>query len=218
MPQAADPTPRENLIEILAPIMNLPDRTAVAALNQMSWHLFCCYYLLRGLNNEIEDVIGEAADPEFLSAMTSGIAELRTSVDTAIADISVRHFDRLHCSAATGFQDELDGLSDPERILAEADLDPRCRRVAGKRVRACNRPVLYMGGWEWSEGCEIHACSADRDRHKQWRHSLSGTPGAEARLRQARQLTDVAKILLDWWPTVDSIDSVIRNALHESQA
>ncbi len=48
MPPDADPTQRINLAELLAPHMDLPDPMAVAALDQMSWHLFCCYYPFNG--------------------------------------------------------------------------------------------------------------------------------------------------------------------------
>lgn len=219
MPPDADPTPRTNLVDSLAHRMDLPDRQAVAALDQMSWHVFCCYYLLAGFNNEIKDALGAAVEPEFLREMGSRIAELRTDVETALAEISVRHFGSMCCSSAESFQEELDATSDPQSILyPNADFAPQCQKVGGKGVRGCTRHVLYIGGGEWSEGCEAHAFSGDRDRHKQWQNSRDGTPGGEARLHQSRQLTEVAKLLLDWWPTVDCIDSVIRDARRESQA
>lgn len=194
--------------------MALPDRLATAALDQMAWHLFCCHYLLAGFRNEFTEVLGAAVGEEFLEEMTKGISELRFAVETAIAEIAVRHFDRMVCSTADAFQEKLEALSDPEKILfPSAEVAPQCQKVGGRGVRQCNRPVLYIGGCEWSQGCEAHACSGDRDRHKQWQDSLKGTAGDEARLRQVRQLTYVAKFLLEWWPTAENLDSLIQEAL-----
>lgn len=219
MPPDADPQRHRNLVESLAPLMGLPDRLIAAALDQMAWHLICCHYLLGGFRNEFTEVLGAAVGEEFLREATSGISELRVAVETAIAEIAVRHFDRMVCSTADSFQDRLDVLCDPENILfPSAEIAPQCHKVGGRGVRQCTRPVIYIGGGEWSQGCEAHACSADQERHKQWQDSLKGTAGDEARLRQARQLAYVANFLLEWWPTAENLDTLIREALGESPA
>lgn len=218
MPPDADPAPSGNLVESLAPVMALPDRTAVAALDQMHWHLLCCSYLFEGCFDEIVGALKTAADEEFLKGIRAAIAQLRTRVETTVAEISVMHWDRRYVSTAESFQDELDAASDPEMIFFPvANIAPNCQKLIGKGVDPCTRPVLYIGSGEWSEGCEVHASSGDRDRSNQWQHSLNGTPGGEARLRLSWQHTDVAKVLLDWWPTVDCPASLIRDALGKSQ-
>ena len=123
----ADPAPSRNLVESLAPIMALPDRTAVAALDQMHWHLLCCSYLFEGCYDEIVGALKTAADEEFLKGIRAAIAQLRTGVETTVAEISVMHFDRRYVSNAESFQDELDAASDPERIFFPvANPAPNC--------------------------------------------------------------------------------------------
>ena len=137
------PHPRTNLVDSLAHRMDLPDRQAVAALDQMSWHVFCCYYLLAGFNNEIKDALGAAVEPEFLREMGSRIAELRTDVETALAEISVRHFGSMCCSSAESFQEELDATSDPQSILyPNADFAPQCQKV-GERAYAAAPATFF---------------------------------------------------------------------------
>jgi hypothetical protein len=219
MPPDADPTQRINLAELLAPHMDLPDRMAVAALDQMSWHLFCCFYLFEGLRNEISDALKTSANEEFLSEVGSGISQLQISIETTLAEATVMHFDRRFGSFAEDFREKLDAASDPEMLLLPFVTDaPQCQKISGRGVRSCIRPVIYIGDGDWSEGCETHASSNDRDRHNRWFHSLGGLPGAEARLRRSRQLTNVATALLEWWPTVDPLEYEIEIALSELQA
>ncbi|MGV0993781.1 MAG: hypothetical protein ACOYB7_16195 [Mycobacterium sp.] len=218
MQPETNPIPSRGLVESLADVMNLPDRMGVAALDQMSWHLFCCHYLFDGFSHEIQSALKTAVDQQFLSEIGAGIAQLRAGVETTMAEISVMHFDRRYVSSAEAFQDELDATSDPEMIFfPTANPAPQCQKVIGKGVRPCTRPVLYIGGGEWSEGCETHASSGDRDRHKQWDHARDGISGGAAQIRRSRQLTDVARVLLDWWPTIEALDSLIRDALRDSQ-
>lgn len=218
MPPEADPTPNPNLVESLAPLMALPDRTAVAALDQMQWHLLCCSYLFEGFYDEIVGALKTAADEECLKGIRAAIAQLRTGVETTVVEISVMHFDRRCVSTAESFQDELDAASDPEMVFFPvANRAPVCQKLIGKGVHPCTRPVLYLGSGEWSEGCEVHASSSDRDRNSHWQHRLNGTPGVEAQLRLSWQHTDVAKVLLDWWPTVDCPANLIRDAIGKSE-
>ncbi len=214
-----DPAPNANLVEMLAPYLDLPDRIAIAALEQMSWCLFCYYHLFEGLNDEIKGALVGTSGLDLLTEMASGIPDLRISVETALAEISVRHFDQIYSSTAGVIQDELDSAFDPEMIFFPfANVAPQCQKMVGVGIRRCTRLAIYIGSGEWSEGCQTHAPSGDRDRNKQWNHHLDGKPGGEIRLRRSRQVTDVAKALLDWWPTIACPKDAIAAALRESQA
>lgn len=164
--------------------------TALAALDQVCWHLVCCDFLF--------DVI-EAESAIAFHQLAADLEEARFEAERLLQDASRRKGWAAHADGSTAavllkcFEDQF--ADDPPYFDDLAKGWPRC--TATTDGQPCTGIALYLGKGDWSAACEDHATDTDLERKKEWRR------GQDSAHRRAAQRPDrrrrIGAALIEWW-------------------
>lgn len=164
--------------------------TALAALDQVCWHLVCCDFLF--------DVI-EAESNIAFHQLAADVEEARYQAERLLEDASRRKGWAAYSAGSTAavllkrFEDQFE--DDPPIIEDLAQGWPKCKTT--KDGQPCTGIALYLGSGEWSAACEDHATEGDLERRQQWRRRQESAHKHAAQRPDRRR--QVGRALIDWW-------------------
>jgi hypothetical protein len=164
--------------------------TAVAALDQVCWHLTCCDFLFDVIEAEsrvgfhqlaadIEQALYHAEDLLHTTRPRSGRAG---GAEGSTAALLVRRF-----------EDQFD--DDPPIVEDFTKGWPTCKDKSNGQP--CSKAALYLGKGDWSAACENHASAAELDRKAQWRRGQDTAHRRAAQRPERRRR--IGRALIDWW-------------------
>lgn len=165
-----------------------PD-TAVAALDQVCWHLTCCDFLF--------DVI-EAESSIGFHQLADDIEQARFQAERLFYDTARKRGRAVSVGSSAAvllkrFEDQF--ADDPPIVEDFTKGWPKCGNTTDEQP--CSKAALYLGTGDWAAACEIHAAEGELDRYSQWRRQQD-TAHRRAAQRPERRLL-VGRALVDWW-------------------
>ena len=176
---------------------------ALAALDQVCWHLVCCDFLF--------DVI-EAESKIAFHQLAADVENARLDAEGLLREALRRKGWASHATGSTAagflqrFEDQFEG--DPPIIEDIGAGWPQCAKTTGGAP--CTELALYVGNGEWS-GCENHMTEDDRDKHRQWQL------GQDLAHRRGDQQLDlrlrIAHALMDWWSGQSGAQDAFQNGV-----
>lgn len=164
--------------------------SALAALDQVCWHLVCCDFLF--------DVI-EAESAIAFHQLAADVEQARFEAERLLQDASRRKGWAGHSEGSSAavflkrFEDQFE--DDPPILEDFAKGWPRCDNATDGH--SCTKLALYLGKGEWSAACEDHATEAELERRQQWRRAQDSAHRRAAQRPDRRRR--VGRALIEWW-------------------
>ena len=164
--------------------------TAVAALDQVCWHLTCCDFLFDvieaessiGFHQLADDVEQARFQAERLLQTASRRSGKAGSAEGSTAAVLVKRFE--------------DQFADDPPVVEDFTKGwPKCKDTADEQP--CPKAALYLGKGDWAAACEIHASEAELDRYHQWRRGQDNAHKRAAQRPERRRR--IGDALIDWW-------------------
>ena len=210
---------------------------ALAALDQVCWHLTCCDFIFDVVEEESDVLFHQlAADIEQARFRAEGVYEAASQLKRITSDPTnwqsflpavseapnpptTSSSSPTHDSGISSagkflghFESAFDGGDSP--LLYFTDEWPTCQDIRGKNgMRRCEQPVLYLGEGQWSANCRRHARRADRERHEHWDAAREAEIMRDGRLRAERR-REVGRAVIGWWRRNEGPMGAIRKVLN----
>lgn len=216
-PWAPDPRP-----DLIQPRDGLVSDMALAALEQVCWHLTCCDFIFDVVEEESDVLFHQlAADveearfrAERVYAAASELQRKRSdptkwqrfvpavsAVEEPQPPPSLTSSDSLVSTAGTfleQFERQFDDGGDSP-LLHFTDQWPTCQDIRGKNgTNRCRQPALYLGEGQWSANCRKHARRVDRERHERWDSARDAELTRESQRREELR-QEVGRAVIGWW-------------------
>lgn len=209
---------------------------ALAALDQVCWHLTCCDFIFDAIEDETgillhwlaADVEQARLRAESVYRAASQLERIRSDPNTwqrflpalqPTQDPPTSSSSPTHDSGTSSagaflghFESTFDGGDSP--LLYFTDEWPTCQDIRGKNgMRRCEQPVLYLGEGQWSANCRRHARRADRERHEHWDAAREAEIMRDGR-RRAERRREVGRAVIGWWRGHEGPLGAIRKVLN----
>lgn len=189
---------------------------ALAALDQVCWHLTCCDFIF--------DVVEEESDVLF-HQLAADIEEARFRAESVFAAASRLKRVRSDPTRWQRFVPAVSAAEEPQPppslvstsgtfleqferqfdeggdspLLHFIDGWPTCQDVRGKNgINRCRQAVLYLGQGQWSANCRKHARRVDRERHERW-NSVRDAEVTRDSQRREELRQDIGRAVIGWW-------------------
>lgn len=194
---------------------------ALAALDQVCWHLTCCDFIFDAIEEETDVLLHWlAADVEQARFRAESVYRaasqleriksdprtwerflpaVRATQDSQASSSSPTHDSEISSAGAFlgHFENEFDGGDSPLHHFT--DEWPTCQDIRGKNgMRRCEQPVLYLGEGQWSVNCRRHARRLDRERHERWDAGREAEIMRDGRRREERR-REIGRAVIGWW-------------------
>lgn len=163
---------------------------ALAALDQVCWHLLCCDFLF--------DLI-EADSTIAFHQLAADVEEARYQAERLLQHASRRKGWAANPEGSTAavllqrFEDQFE--DDPPTLEDFTTGWPSCATTIDGQP--CTGIALYLGKGDWSTACEEHATEGDLERLLEWRRGQHSAHRRAARRPDRRR--QVGRALIDWW-------------------
>lgn len=209
---------------------------ALAALEQVCWHLTCCDFIFDVVEEESDVLFHQlAADveearfrAERVYAAASELKRKRsdpTKWQRFVPAVSAAEqpqpppsrasSDSLVSTAGTfleQFEREFDDGGDSPRFHFTAEW-PTCQDIRGKNgMNRCRQAAIYLGEGQWSANCRKHARRVDRERHERWNAARDAELTRESQRREELR-QEVGRAVIGWWRERGGPLEAIRGAL-----
>jgi len=208
---------------------------ALAALDQVCWHLTCCDFIFDAIEDETDvllhwlaaDVEQARFRAESVYRAASQLERIRpdpmkwqrflpavqqTQDPPASSSSPTQDSGTSSAGAFVGhFESEFDGGDSPLRHFTGER--PTCQDIRGKNgMRRCEQPVLYLGEGQWSANCHRHARRADRERHERWDAAREAEIMRDGRRREELR-REIGRAVIGWWRGHEGPLEAIRKVL-----
>ncbi len=198
---------------------------AMAALDQVCWHLLICNFVLDALDGEVDlrfhelmadiELAAAGAERAFgaASLLFQGAALAPQWGGGAIASppegLFDRHFKAVFealaapvsatPSTASTFQDRLEQQfkGDAPSVATGVPL-PTCEKFLDRVTRRCSRQALYLGEGRWARRCKTHASKVDRQQHQRHYRDRQTAIERDAQTRSSQRRA-IGRALIAWW-------------------
>lgn len=222
MPTNRDPWSPDPRPDLIQPRDGVVSDMALAALEQVCWHLTCCDFIFDVVEEESDVLFHQlAADveearfrAERVYAAASGLRRKRSDptkwqrfvpavsvVEEPQPPPSLASSDSVVSTAGTfleQFERQFDDGGDSP-LLHFTDEWPICQDIRGKNgMNRCRQPELYLGEGQWSANCRKHARRVDRERHERWDSARDVELTRESQRREELR-QEVGRAVIGWW-------------------
>lgn len=222
MPHDLDPWTSYPAPDLIQPTEGVVTDMALAALEQVCWHLTCCDFIF--------DVVEEESDILF-HQLAADVEEARFRAERVYAAAGKLKRKRSDPTKWQRFVPAISAMEEvqPPRSLASSaslvstagtfleqferqfdddgdspmlhftDEWPICQDVRGKNgMNRCRQPALYLGEGQWSANCRKHARRVDRERHERWDSARDAELTRESQRREELR-QEVGRAVIGWW-------------------